>query len=194
MQSSAPSLPHRSHSGKHVILRQAASQAGIDNIVLNLMELDFKKAFDFIREKLSPEFVQEYWLVSVVDASRCCYNEYGNVSVYWFCIKFLDTLWCLLFGRTAGPSPWYYLLDGLSMFHGAADEMIDVLDLNRKIFDNPNDANIIMHRELGQLIFPIKIAMPENITLTPSTGNSKRSAADDLDQPQTKTKRSSKDN
>ncbi|KAI1643405.1 uncharacterized protein F4817DRAFT_349838 [Daldinia loculata] len=194
MQSSVLSSPGWFHSREAMTLGQAASRAGVASVVLNFTEFDFTKAFNFIKEKLSPEFVQEYWLVSVADASRGCYISCRKVSICWFSIKFLDVLWCLLFSRTAGPSPWYHLLDGLNVTkpNGTADGTIDVVTLNRNIFEKPNDADVIMHQELDEF-FPMKIAMPENITLTPLTGHSKRSAADDLDRPRIRIKRSPKD-
>lgn len=68
------------------------------------------------------------------------------------------------------------MLDGLNVTkpNGTADGTIDVVTLNRNIFEKPNDADVIMHQELDEF-FPMKIAMPENITLTPLTGHSKRS-------------------
>ncbi|KAI1805872.1 hypothetical protein F4811DRAFT_202958 [Daldinia bambusicola] len=165
------------HSSMAMTINEAASRAGVTNVVLNFTEFDFAKAFHFVKGKLSPEFVRDFWLVSVADASRGCYINYRKVSICWFCVKFLDVLWCLLYSRTAGPSPWYHLLEGLNVTkpNGTADGTLDLVTLNRNIYDKPQDAEDILHSELDEF-FPMKIAMPENITLTPATGNSKRPA------------------
>ncbi|KAK6953205.1 hypothetical protein Daesc_005505 [Daldinia eschscholtzii] len=192
MKSSALSSPGWLSSTNTMTFDQAASRAGVTNIVLHFTEFDFTKALSFIKGRLSPEFVKDYWLVSIADASRSCHISRRKVSICWFSVKFLDVLWCLLFSRTAGPSPWYHLLDGLNMTkpNGTADSTIDVVTLSRNIFKNPQDAETIMHGELDEF-FPMKIAMPENITPAPSTGNSKRPAADDLDRPRIQIKDSS---
>ncbi|KAI8963548.1 hypothetical protein F5Y11DRAFT_319055 [Daldinia sp. FL1419] len=191
MQSVSLRTPGWFSSGEAVTLAQAASRAGVTDVVLNFTEFDFSKAFNFIKERLSPEFIEKYWLVSVADASRGCYTSSRKVSICWFSVKFLDVLWCLLFSRTAGPSPWYHLLDGLDVAktNGTADGMIDVVALNRNIFNRPADAETIMHDELDEF-FPMKISMPEDITLTPLMEHRKRVAATDLSGPRIKIKRS----
>ncbi|KAI0138551.1 hypothetical protein F4776DRAFT_618873 [Hypoxylon sp. NC0597] len=165
---------------------QASSPVGFNDVQLSLKEFDFRKAFNFIKGKVSDEFIREHWHRSLLDASRMCriceLDHWKNISLSWYSIKFLDVLWDLLFGRTTGPSPWHHFLSGLPWhkLNGITDRTIPT-----DLFNNAPGFSEITIQGLFKYL-PMKLVMPDSVILTSPTKPPKRQAPESPQMPSTK--------
>lgn len=75
---------------------RSKSPPGITTVAI---DFDFVEAFEFIKKKANAETLGDHWHGSFLDAvDACSYRrtEPDDVSISWFCAKFLDVLWGLL--------------------------------------------------------------------------------------------------
>ncbi|KAI0834817.1 hypothetical protein F5Y06DRAFT_277973 [Hypoxylon sp. FL0890] len=150
------------------------ASAGITDVHLSFKEFNFMKALDFIKGKLSEEFLREQWSDTLVDVA-CTFRNQSKVSVCWYAIRFLDVLWDMLFGRTNGPSPWKHFLGELEPLksNGSADQIISYFYVRDALICIPTKAEEIICENLSKY-FPMKLLMPPTAVLSSYTEPPKR--------------------
>ncbi|KAI1479625.1 hypothetical protein F4774DRAFT_425772 [Daldinia eschscholtzii] len=174
-------------------LDHTSAPPGISKVSLTFTDINFVEAFDFIKGKLSDEFLRDHWQSTLGEAMRACYRiDHTDYDVLdsWLAINFLDILWSLLFGKTAGLSPWNHLLRDLAErgSNGSGDHTMDISSITDSLSFYPKNAEKIIRQEFKR-IGPIRVFIQ---TTSPSDLPSKRSARDDLQSPRNKIKPSSK--
>ncbi|KAI1098120.1 hypothetical protein F4804DRAFT_350763 [Jackrogersella minutella] len=123
---------------------------------------DFSSALDFLKAQLDENFLAKEWRATVTEAFYKCRDEDQShdekPSVIWFGVKFLDTLWVLLFGKTS-QSPWKSMLVTLSSTkpNCKEDNRLDISSLTQMIKIRPAHVETAI-REILRGYFPIVVS------------------------------------
>ncbi|KAI1781440.1 hypothetical protein F4818DRAFT_399032 [Hypoxylon cercidicola] len=145
------------------------------------LEFDFLEAFDFISKEADHLVLGDAWERSIADAVIACHSEERTslVPAYQFAFRFLDVLWGLIFGRTAGPSPWS---EWRAETPSGEDKKrtVNVKYLHQRVERHLDTAEGAVQNELRRFT-PTVMSVPTLLVGGASAGPSKRPALSDTE-------------